>query len=61
MDNVLSIIAIVVSLGTAVIAIVNHTRIRSTCCGRKAEASLDIEKTTPPPTHLPPISIPLLK
>jgi len=58
MDNVLSIIAIIISVGTAVIAIVNHTRIRSTCCGRKAEASLDIEKTTPPP---PPISIPLLK
>ena len=28
--------------------LVNHKRIRSNCCGRKMEASLDIEETTPP-------------
>jgi hypothetical protein len=27
---------------------VNHKRIRSNCCGKKIEASLDIEDTTPP-------------
>ena len=33
-------------LGTVYTAI-NHKRIRSTCCGKIAEASLDIENTTP--------------
>jgi len=27
---------------------INHHRIRSTCCGAKMEASLDVEETTPP-------------
>ena len=27
---------------------INHKRIRSTCCRRTMEASLDIESTTPP-------------
>lgn len=26
---------------------VNHHRIRSTCCGNKIEASIDIDETTP--------------
>jgi hypothetical protein len=25
----------------------NHTRIKSQCCGKKFEASIDVEKTTP--------------
>jgi hypothetical protein len=29
-----------------VIGIINHKRIRSNCCGRKAEISLDIENTS---------------
>jgi len=28
--------------------IVNHKRVRSNCCGKKTEISLDIENTTPP-------------
>lgn len=28
---------------------VNHRRIRSNCCGRKLEMSVDVENTTPPP------------
>ncbi len=28
-------------------SIINHKRIRSTCCGVKAEVSLDIDNTTP--------------
>jgi hypothetical protein len=52
-NNILSISAIVVSIGGAVIAAINHTRIRSACCGRKIEVSLDIEKTTPPPIKAP--------
>jgi hypothetical protein len=40
------------SLGIASIVIsgltyLNHKRVRSVCCGRKMEASLDVENTTP--------------
>jgi len=28
---------------------VNHHRVRSNCCGKEIVASIDIEKTTPPP------------
>jgi hypothetical protein len=34
------------ALLATVIGIVNHKRIRSNCCGRKAEVSLDIENTS---------------
>ena len=51
MDNdILSISAIVISIVTGIIAAINHTKIKSMCCGRKIEVSLDIEKTTPSPT-----------
>jgi hypothetical protein len=46
--GVLAIVSIVVSVGGSILAVVNHTRIRSVCCGRKLEVSLDVEKTTPP-------------
>ena len=42
------------TLGAAVMIIgsvlmkCNHKRIRSTCCKRNIEASIDIENTTPP-------------
>lgn len=49
-SNILSILAIAISIVTGVIASINHTRIKSMCCGRKLEISLDIEKTTPSPT-----------
>lgn len=26
----------------------NHTRLRSSCCGKKIEVSVDVEHTTPP-------------
>jgi len=50
-NNILSIVAIVLSIAGTIIAAVNHTRIRSACCGRKIEVSLDIEKTSPPPSN----------
>ena len=34
------------TLGVIYVAI-NHKRIRSNCCGKKIEASFDIENTTP--------------
>lgn len=46
--GILSIVAIITSVGGAVLALVNHTRVRSMCCGKKLEVSLDVEKTTPP-------------
>jgi hypothetical protein len=43
----LSIGALIVSIGGSIIAVINHKRIRSNCCGAKTEVSLDIENTTP--------------
>jgi hypothetical protein len=46
--KILSIVAVVVSVGGAALGIINHKRIRSTCCGHKGEVSIDVENTTPP-------------
>jgi hypothetical protein len=52
MDNatttVIAFSGFAISILTAVIGAINHKRIRSNCCGKVAEASLDIETTTPP-------------
>lgn len=53
--SILSIVAIIVSVGGTILGVINHTRIRSVCCGREISASLDIEKTTPPPIKIPPV------
>jgi hypothetical protein len=45
---ILSVVASCVSLSTLVIGVINHKRIRSQCCDKKVEVSLDIENTTPP-------------
>jgi hypothetical protein len=50
--GILSIVAIVTSVGGTLLALVNHTRVRSICCGKKLEVSLDVEKTTPPSDKL---------
>ena len=52
-SNVLSVVAIVLSVGGTIVAAINHTKIRSACCGRKIEVSLDIEKSSPPPIKVP--------
>ena len=36
---------------------VNHKRIRSSCCGRKAEVSFDIESTNEPRITTPALQI----
>lgn len=46
--------AIVLSAATVVIGVINHKRIRSNCCKKELEVSLDIESTTPPSTYQPP-------
>ena len=45
---ILSVVAIIVSVGGTIIALINHKRLRSKCCGRNMEVSVDIENTTPP-------------
>ena len=40
--------SVVVSLVAVILGIINHKRIRSSCCGKEASVSLDIEATTPP-------------
>ena len=46
--TMLSYVAIGTSVLGAIYTAVNHRRIRSTCCGFKGEASLDIGELTPP-------------
>ena len=46
-SNVLGIIASVLSVASTIVVAINHTRIRSACCGRNLEVSLDIDKNTP--------------
>jgi len=46
--GILAIVGVVVSVGGSILAVINHTRMRSMCCGRKLEVSFDVEKTTPP-------------
>lgn len=57
-EAITSYVAIALSILTAVVGALNHKRIRSVCCNKKLEVSLDIETTTPPnklelklPTH----------
>ena len=46
--SITAYVAIAVSVGTAIVGIVNHKRVRSTCCGKVGDVSIDIENTTPP-------------
>lgn len=47
-EAISSYVAIAISVATAIIGAANHKRVRSSCCGKKGELSLDIETTTPP-------------
>lgn len=38
---------LVVSVLTTIVGVVNHKRIRSKCCGRIAEASIEIDNVSP--------------
>ena len=46
-NNILGMIAIIISVGTTIVGIINHKRIKSKCCGRKIEMELEIETTKP--------------
>jgi hypothetical protein len=52
-SNILSIISLVVSVFGSILAVINHKRIRSNCCGKELTTSLDIESTTPPNIKIP--------
>ena len=38
-------VGVVLSVGAIVLGVINHRRIRSRCCGKKLELSLDIDHT----------------
>ena len=44
----LGLTGIIIGLISSFIGLVNHKRIRSSCCGKKIETSFDIDTTTPP-------------
>jgi hypothetical protein len=46
-NSILSIIALVVSVGGTIIAAINHKKFRSKCGDKVLEASIDITNTTP--------------
>jgi len=47
-SQILSYIALTLSIFTTVITAINHKRIRSNCCKKEMSISLDIENTSPP-------------
>ena len=61
--NIIAYLAFISGMSGGIYTALNHRRIRSNCCGRKVEASLDIENTTPPrdapppPINLPPSKV----
>ena len=55
MDSIAAYVSIALSIGAIIMGIVNHKRIRSSCCGKEASVSLDIENTTPPAIERKPL------
>jgi hypothetical protein len=47
-SGIIAIVGLVISVGSSVLAIVNHRRLRSNCCGLPLIVSVDVETTTPP-------------
>ena len=52
-NNILSTIAIIISILGIIIGIVNHKEVRSRCCKREASFSIDITSTVPAVPPLP--------
>lgn len=46
--GIIAIVGLIISIGSSVLAVVNHRRIRSNCCGLPLVMSVDVETTTPP-------------
>ncbi len=47
-EIIMSGVALFIAVGGSILAIVNHKRLRSSCCGKSIVMSLDVESTTPP-------------
>jgi hypothetical protein len=45
--SVIAYCGFLMSIGTAIIASINHKRLRSSCCKKEVSVSLDIENTSP--------------
>jgi len=45
--GIIATTGLVISILGSALAVINHTRVRSMCCGKKLEVSFDVEKTTP--------------
>ena len=52
MDNqdntIIGFVGLLLSVTTVVMGIINHKRLRSSCCKKEIEVSFDVENTTPP-------------
>jgi hypothetical protein len=46
-STILGLVGFGVSVAGTIYAAINHKRVRSKCCGRVLEASLDVDSTTP--------------
>lgn len=46
-NNIMGLVAIIISVGGVLLGIINHKRIRSKCGDKVIDASIDIENTTP--------------
>jgi hypothetical protein len=46
-NNIMSLVALIVSIVGGIIGVINHKRIRSKCGDKVIEASIDITNTTP--------------
>jgi hypothetical protein len=46
--TILGTLAIVISAISTIIGVINHKKIRSHCCGKDLDMSIDIDATTPP-------------
>jgi hypothetical protein len=47
--SILAVIGVVISVGGTILSVINHTRVKSMCCGQRLEISLDVEKTQSSP------------
>ncbi len=45
--QIVSYLALAIAVGGIVVGVFNHKRIRSSCCGKSAEVSIDIDNTSP--------------
>ena len=50
--GVAGVVSLIIVIADRIFQTVNHKRIRSNCCGREGQSSLDVENTTPPLTGI---------